>query len=225
MTQRDVASPQAGQPALGLMVLLIPTLGRLSSSELQAALWEPAKRILDSGVGTRSSPGQGELSPDSRKLPQAEAEPHGRLTALLESVRGGLTEGDERALSKQIVTSAEGIAENIRTERIRQARASFNAALSLAIVGVLLVFAGVGLVLTDVVTAGVLASIASAVTESAALLLFRLNKQANDRLDRVNADLARLSRFRLTMNLVDSISDARSRDRAVAQALRSLNSP
>ena len=57
-----------------------------------------------------------------------------------------------------------------------------------------------------------------------AVLLFRLNKQANDRLDKVNNDLERLGRFRLTMDLVDSISDARSKDRAIGQAIRSLHS-
>jgi len=223
MTQPDAAAPSAGGTALGVMTLLISTLERLSSGDLQVALWEPAQRIIDSRVHMRSASGQ--VSPDPSASQSAEIEPGVRLAALLTSVNGELTQGDERAISKQIVTSAEEIAENIRTERIRQARASFNAALSLAILGLLLVFGGVALVLSDVVTAGILASIASAVTESVALLLFRLNKQANDRLDKVNGDLARLSRFRLTMDLVDSISDSRSRDRAVTQALRSLNSP
>ena len=225
MTQRDATGPSIGEPSLGAMALLIPTLGRLSSAELQTALWEPVKRILDGRVQMRSDLGQSQMPPDSPGSPSVEVEPGIRLAGLLTSVEGDLTQGDERAISKQIITSAEGIAENIRTERIRQARTSFNAALSMAIAGLLFVFAGVALVLADIVTAGVLASVASAVTESAALLLFRLNKQANDRLDKVNGDLARLSRFQLTMDLLDSISDARSRDRAVTQALRSLNSP
>ncbi|MFF4386818.1 hypothetical protein ACFY0G_08510 [Streptomyces sp. NPDC001552] len=197
----------------------------MSSVELQAALEEPVKHILDGRAQTRSDLSQSQSPPDSPGTPSAEVEPGVRLAELLTSVQGELTQGDERAISKQIIVSAEGVAENIRTERVRQARASFNAALSLAIIGLLLVFAGVSLVLADIVTAGVLASIASAITESAALLLFQLNKQSNDRLDKVNGDLARLSRFRLTMDLVDSISDTRSRDRAVTQALRSLNSP
>jgi hypothetical protein len=146
------------------------------------------------------------------------------LAQLLAANSTALTYGDERAISKRIVTSAEEIAGSIRTERIRQARTSFNAALFLAIIGVLLIFVGALLVIAGIETAGVLTAVASAVPQAMAVLLFRLNKQANDRLDKVNNDLERLGRFRLTMDLVDSISDARSKDRAIGQAIRSLHS-
>jgi hypothetical protein len=206
------------------MSLLGSTVRGLSSTDLVESLWKSSHKIIDDRTLIRSTPKNDQSKPENRNF----SYPSGQelnigLSNYLEANAFELSSGDQRAVSKQIIASAEKAAGIIRIERIRQAQRSFNLALLLAVLGVLLILCGAALTLTHTATAGVMTTIASAIPEAIAALLFRLNNQANDRLDKVNNDLARLSRFRLAMDLIDSISDPRSRDRAIVSALRALN--
>ncbi|MEU4323319.1 hypothetical protein AB0F85_32030 [Nocardia fluminea] len=217
MTRGDDHPLTSFERTTGLVALLIPTVAQLST-EMRQALWTPTKHSLDAHMATRSG------APTSDSDP-ADTQPKSGTcdAALLVSANLPLLpKTDQENISIQIIKSAEDVANNIRSERIRQAKFSFNAALTLAAIGVLLVFIGCGFFLAGIVTAGVLASSASAVTEIVSALLFALNKQANDRLDRVNADLARISEFVLTRELIETISDAKSRDQALNRAIQGI---
>lgn len=121
------------------------------------------------------------------------------------------------------LSSAHQAANGLREERMRQAKMTFNAALALAVIGVLIIFTGVGLLLfRNAVTAGGLTACIGAVTEIISALLFRFNHETNNRLDEVGKDLSAIEKARIAMILIYKIEDPRKRDDAIREAAKDL---
>jgi hypothetical protein len=104
-----------------------------------------------------------------------------------------------------------------------QARITFNAAITLAVVGVLIIFSGVALLLLrDSITAGALSAVVGAATEVISAVLFRLNHETNNRLDEIGRDLSAIEAARIAMSLIEQIADPAKRDDAIMELAKDL---
>jgi hypothetical protein len=134
-----------------------------------------------------------------------------------------LSPSEERELTLDALAHAYDAANGLRAERLRQAQWTFNAALALAVVGVLIVFVGVGLLLfRDAVAPGALTAGIGAVTEVMSALLFRFNHETNNRLDEIGKTLSAIQAAQIAMTLIDKIEDPTKRDDAIREAAKDL---
>ena len=128
-----------------------------------------------------------------KELPEEVISPQQRQQAekALENEAPRFEKEEARIITIEALSKANLSANSIRRERIRQAKITFNAAIILAVVGVLIIFAGVALVLfKDTEAAGAVTAGVGAVTEVISALLFKLNHDTNNRLDEVGKDLS-----------------------------------
>jgi hypothetical protein len=126
-------------------------------------------------------------------------------------------------LGFEVIDAGQAEATRIRNERMRQARMTFNAALALAVLGVLLIFGGVALLLfRDAVSAAALTASVGAVTEVFSAVLFKFNSDTNNRLDAIMRDLSYLNGARVALAATRMIEDSATRDEAVRDVLRNL---
>jgi TRADD-N domain-containing protein len=121
---------------------------------------------------------------------------HVRLLAHVDSYRSAPSK-DLREVTIRSIESASRFLDGQRDLALRQARTSFNVAITVSVVGILIIFAGVALFVFhqgkdgDVkgaylsVSAGVVSNIVS-------LLLFRLNREANARVEKIAKAIGRL---------------------------------
>ena len=143
---------------------------------------------------------------------------------------GDVTVGDvgpaeERGygLGFEVIDAGQAEATRIRNERMRQARMTFNAALALAVLGVLIIFGGVALLLfRDAVSAAALTASVGAITEVFSAVLFKFNSDTNNRLDAIGRDLSYLNAARVALAATRMIKDSATRDEAVRDVLRNL---
>jgi hypothetical protein len=126
-------------------------------------------------------------------------------------------------LGFEVIDAGQAEATRIRNERMRQARMTFNAALALAVLGVLLIFGGVALLLfRDAVSAAALTASVGAVTEVFSAVLFKFYSDTNNRLDAILRDLSYLNGARVALAATRMIEDSATRDEAVRDVLRNL---
>lgn len=103
-------------------------------------------------------------------------------------------------------------------ERVRQARLAFNTALSLMIIGVLIVFSGIALLwIKDSFEAGLTTVAVGAVSEIISLLVFKFNKEANNRLDDLRKDLSAMETARVGLSIAKQIENQDKRDHAISE--------
>jgi len=135
----------------------------------------------------------------------------------------GPTEEPGYGIGLEVIDRGQAVATRIRDERMRQARMTFNAALALSVLGVLLIFCGVALLLVrDAVSAAALTSGVGAVTEVFSAVLFKFNSDTNNRLDVIGRDLSFLDATKVALDATSKIGDPATRDAAVRDVLRSL---
>ncbi len=143
--------------------------------------------------------------------------------AALESQGASFSPDESHKLTIEALLGAHGAANAIRAERMRQAKWTFNSALTLAIVGVLIIFAGVVLILfKEAPAAGAITACVGAVSEVLSAVLFKLNNQTNNRLDEVGRDLSAIEAARIAMTLIEKIEDPQKRDDAIKEAAKDL---
>jgi hypothetical protein len=106
------------------------------------------------------------------------------LTELVDYARASRP-NEARAQAIRTVDDSERFLNDRRRERLRQASWSFNAALALVIIGTLIVLVGTVLLYRNQTTQGIVTAGAGAVSNIISVLVFRLNRDANDRLDRI----------------------------------------
>lgn len=132
---------------------------------------------------------------------------------------------ETRDLTLDVIQTAHDAANNIRNERMRQAKFTFNAALSLAVLGVLIIFAGVALLLfRELIAAASITAGVGAITEVVSAILFRLNHETNNRLDEIGRDLSAIEAARIAMTLIDKITDQSKKDDAIRELAKDLRS-
>jgi hypothetical protein len=85
-------------------------------------------------------------------------------------------------------------------------------ALGLSIIGILIIILGVVLVYLQTIKTGILSSVVGALTEVIAVLLYKLNKDANDRLDDVRRDYEYANRLILAAEFVDNLPENVKKD-------------
>jgi hypothetical protein len=179
---------------------------------------------IDKGVKVASSPIQAGRDID-RKSDKDLLFTQQELEYILQKQEQQLTPTKTRNLTLEAIQTAHDAANGIRTERMRQAKFTFNAALSLAIIGVLIIFAGVSLLLfRDAVAAGSITAGIGAVTEVVSAILFRLNHETNNRLDEIGRDLSAIEAARIAMTLIDNITDPSKKDDAIRELAKDLRS-
>lgn len=106
----------------------------------------------------------------------------------------------------------------ILSERMRQAKLAFNAALSLMVVGVVIVFVGVGLLwVKDSFESGLITVAVGAISEVVSLLVFKFNNETNNRLDILRKDLSKIETARVGLSIAKQIEDQEKRDHAISQ--------
>lgn len=106
----------------------------------------------------------------------------------------------------------------IVSERMRQAKLAFNAALSLMIAGVIIVFFGIGLLwVKDSFESGLITVAIGAISEIISLLVFKFNSETNNRLDALRKDLSIIETARVGLSIAKQIEDQEKRDHAISQ--------
>ena len=129
-----------------------------------------------------------------------------RLSAYLQS-SSSASEDSLRKITLRAIDQGHRFLEQRRQERLRQARITFNAAITLVLVGTGIILLGVLLLFLRRATEGGLSAGVGAVSNIASALLFRLNRDANDRLDKIAVHVGALEGARRTLARLDPQRD------------------
>ena len=197
---------------MSLEIQLVSTLiGSLASAGI-------VEKVIET-LREKSRKGGAPTTVDAGTTSDAPAE----LDALLK--QGAISDNlaTTRKLTFDAISAAHDAAIGLRSERLRQARFTFNAALSLAVLGVIIIFSGVALLLfRESVAPGALTASIGAVTEIVSAVLFKLNHETNNRLDTIGRDLSSIEAARIAMTLIEKIVDPSKRDDAIRELAEGL---
>jgi len=131
-----------------------------------------------------------------------------------------------RAESQPIVTDifkeSYNTTKHIRDERLRQAKITFNWAITLTIAGVVVIFCGVVLLYCGRLTGGVISTSVGAITEIISVVLFKLNKETNNRLDDIGKTLSNFEKAQVGMLLIEKMVDESKKDEAIKELSKNL---
>ncbi|WP_217519976.1 TRADD-N-associated membrane domain-containing protein [Vibrio metschnikovii] len=106
----------------------------------------------------------------------------------------------------------------IAAERMRQAKAAFNIALTLMIVGVLIIFAGVALLyFKEGIEQGLITVVVGAVSEILSVIVFGFNRETNNRLDDLRKDMSVIETARVGLSFAKQIENQEKRDNAISE--------
>ena len=139
------------------------------------------------------------------------------------AVKERTTPGEASIITLETLFATRQAADSIRKERLRQARMTFNVALSLATAGVVIIFVGIVLMFQGATTGGSITAAVGAVSEAASLILFRLNNDTNKRLDSVSHDLGTLESARVAAGLIDRMQNEDEKDAAIRALAQNLS--
>lgn len=168
------------------------------------------------------------ISGEIKEIPVANLEDFEEMlveqpTENLRAREGELPSAEAQDVSMQAIVAARTKAAELRDERMRQAKFTFNAALILSVIGASIIFIGIGLLLfRDASIAGVLSAATGAVIEVISAVLFRFNSQTNNRLDEIGKDLSAIETAQIAMVLIEKIEDPGQRDEAIREAASDL---
>ncbi len=106
----------------------------------------------------------------------------------------------------------------ILTERMRQAKTAFNVAITLMIVGVFIIFLGVGLLyLKEGFESGLITIAVGAISEILSVVVFGFNKETNNRLDVLRKDMSVIETARVGLSIAKQIENQQKRDDAISE--------
>jgi len=126
------------------------------------------------------------------------------------------------SIANEALDAGHRSAVKLRDERLRQAKISFNAAVALLVIGVLIILAGIAGMFLSAVAAGAVSTAVGAVVEIASALLFRFNTETNNRLDEIGNYLSSVEAAQVAMRIASKIEDPQKRDDAIRDAARSI---
>lgn len=107
---------------------------------------------------------------------------------------------------------------NIASERMRQAKTAFNVAIALMVIGVLIIFLGVGLLyLKEGLQSGLITIGAGAILEILSVVVFGFNKETNNRLDELRKDMSVIDTARVGLSIAKQIENQEKRDDAISE--------
>jgi len=106
----------------------------------------------------------------------------------------------------------------IVAERMRQAKLAFNTAIVLMIIGVIIVFLGIGLLyIKDSFESGLISIVVGAVSEILSVIVFGFNKETNNRLDELRKDMSIIETARVGLSIAKQIESQEKRDDAISE--------
>lgn len=112
--------------------------------------------------------------------------------------------------------------QQIRKERLRQAKLAFTTYRVLLVVGVSFFVVGIMLFIAGSNNPGYVSSTAGVLLKTVSLVLYNFYRQSNDRLDLINKDLAVLEKSELALRLVNNISNRGRRDQMIQEMVRNI---
>lgn len=124
-----------------------------------------------------------------------------RLAAFVEGARA-TGAADLNRITVRAIEAGERFLEAVRRERLRQPATSFNAAITLVLLGTVIILGGAVLLFFERTTAGALTAAVGAVSNAMSTLLFRLNRDANNKLDQIAQGLGKLEGSRRALELL-----------------------
>lgn len=133
-----------------------------------------------------------------------------RLAEVTNSVRSKRPD-DARTAALQVLETGERFLTDLRYERLRQATWSFNAALALVLAGTAIVLIGTALLYRGLTGAGTITAVVGAVSNITSVLVFRLNRETNNRLDKISATLGNITARRMLLQSLHHDSSKRER--------------
>jgi hypothetical protein len=137
-----------------------------------------------------------------------------------EEISAHLTLDDKLDITNEALSEAHKVTGTLRSERLRQARSAFNAALVLAVLGVLIIFGGISLVLfKDATVGGAITAAVGAVVEVVSALLFKFSNDAQNRLDDMGRHLNAIEAAQVAVKLIGKIEDPAKRDDAIRETV------
>lgn len=168
----------------------------------------PKEEIHDLAILDKQSAGQIEVSD---------------VIVRAKEISSHLSAYDELSITSDALSEAHDVTKTLRSERLRQARAAFNAALVLAVLGVLIIFGGIALILfKDATAGGAITTAVGAVVEVVSALLFKFSNDAQNRLDEMGRHLNAIETAQITVDIIDKIEDPCKRDDAIRETAKSL---
>lgn len=109
-----------------------------------------------------------------------------------------------------------------RKERERQARNSYNVALSLIIAGIAIVFFGVFLLFKKSIAEGTITSSVGAISNILGSTIIKFYRDTNNRMDKLNSDLFVLNTTKVRYAMILKISDKNKRDGELSNLISSI---
>jgi hypothetical protein len=186
-----------------ITALLASVFGSRTTAEALIAIYN---KIFD--IKTTDTSGAGEMAVADRKRLYLTAEKESEIAT-------------DAALEALDLTYDSTLA--IRDERMRQARLAFNAALSLMIIGVVIIFIGVALLwIKPELNQGAITVAVGAITEVISVVVFAFNRDANNRLEEVRKELSAIETARVGLSMAKQISDLGKRDDAIADLTKRI---
>lgn len=111
---------------------------------------------------------------------------------------------------------------DFRKERERQARTSYNVAISLISAGIIIVFVGVFLLYRRGITEGSLTSGIGGISSILGATILKLYRETNNRMDSLNDDLFVLNTAKVQYSLILQIQDPDERDEELKKLIGSI---
>lgn len=153
---------------------------------------------------------------------KTEEKPDGLGNGVFESRKKYLTSEQKASIATEAAIEALDetyqSTSGVLSERMRQAKLAFNAALSLMVVGVLIIFIGIGLLwVKEGFEPGSITIAVGSISEIISLLVFKLNKETNNRLDELRKDLSVIETARVGLSIAKQIENQEKRDHAISE--------
>ncbi len=127
----------------------------------------------------------------------------GVIEEAVKEAERNLSVEDDFRITTSVLDAARKNLDLHRRERIRQAKITFNSALALSILGVLIIFVGIVFILIrNAALVGSVTASVGAVTEVVSAILFRFNKETNDRLDEIGRNVQVIEAAQMSMSLI-----------------------
>ncbi len=140
---------------------------------------------------------------------------------LLATSRNLLKEGDE--VYSIITTSYESLS-TFRVERERQAKTSYNMAITFISIGTILLFFGIILFFKSSITEGAISTIVGIIPNIIGGTILKFYNETNNRMDKLNDDLFVLNTTKIQYALILKIDDDEERNQQLGKLISNISS-
>ena len=130
--------------------------------------------------------------------------------------------GDRHRPVFDVISDVYDNLQRTRSERKRQAKWSFNVALTLVVCGVSLIFFGVYMLFRQLITSGSITTGVGVVSNILSGTIFKLHKDANNRLDAMDDDIYIIDSVKVSYALILNIEDEKTRNDELSKLIKSI---